>query len=73
MNTLNVWLVRINIVVWCVVIVMSIKGCAAIKDEVTPREFDCVAVCEGCERCELDCSVIGQGADIKEFEMGGGP
>ncbi len=31
MNTLNVWLIRINMLVWAVVIVMSIKGCTRLQ------------------------------------------
>ena len=70
MNTLNVWLVRLNIAVWCVVIVMSIKGCAVARDQTTPRTYDCMAICEGCDKCEIDCSVTGQSIDAKQGLMG---
>ena len=35
MNTLNVWLIRINMLVWAVVIVMSLKGCTKLSQQDT--------------------------------------
>ena len=69
MNRLNIVLIKLNIIVWGIVILMSLKGCTTIADKATPREFECNAICEGCEKCEVECSALGQGTDSKQIEV----
>jgi hypothetical protein len=52
---------------------LLLSGCASWSDtETSPREWDCYALCEGCEKCIFDCNMKGQGEDRRALEVDDG-
>lgn len=49
------------------VLVLLLAGCQLAKEERTPRGYDCIATCEGCEKCEVECSYQGEGRSDKRI------
>ena len=54
------------------IIAMTIflSGCGSWSDtETSPREWDCHAICEGCEKCIVDCNMTGKSEDTRILEI----
>jgi nitrous oxide reductase accessory protein NosL len=53
-----------------VLMTILLAGCGSFSDtELSPRQWECNAICEGCERCIVDCNVTGQGEEIRELKV----
>jgi hypothetical protein len=63
-------LIKIIAVTLLLLLLLLLTGCMAARDTVTPWKTTCDAICDGCERCEINCVNQGQGKDIKEIELG---
>ena len=58
-----------NCVFYGILIILS--GCQLADKKTTPRTFDCHAICEGCERCEVICESTGQGVQDDSINLKG--
>jgi len=53
-----------------VLMTILLSGCGSFSDrDLSPRSWDCNAICDGCERCTVNCNMTGQGEDTRIFEI----